>query len=159
MKYLSGKDKKNLQKLLISLNLNVTIDRKDEIIEFRNILFKNKVPLFIYNKAFKHIEEYSAIKLVPHLKSQQVKNLKTITIDVGAVPFLLKGVDMMRPGITSIQQGIERFELVRIVDEVKGLTIAVGVSLFDSNTLKSMQTGKSIKILHYFKDSFYNVSL
>ena len=157
MRYLSGKDKKNLQKELLSTSLK--IDKKDEIIEFNNIIFKNKNPLLIKSEVFKNIEEFDFLTYIPHLKSLEVKELKSITIDVGAVPFLLKGVDMMRPGITSIQDNIEKHEIIRIIDEVKGLTIGVGISLYSSDEMNNLKTGKVVKTLHYFKDSLYNTNL
>lgn len=156
MKHFSGKEKKQLSQFLPT---GYKVDKKDELIEFENVIFKNKEHFLIKfqidnSKEFQHL---------PHLKSLQNNDLsnhfKTITIDVGAVPFLLKGADMMRPGITHIDDGIEKGELVIIIDEVKQLKIGVGLALFSSNEMKKMNSGKVIKNSHYFKDNFYEVNL
>ncbi|MCH8519399.1 MAG: hypothetical protein LAT82_01450 [Nanoarchaeota archaeon] len=157
MKYLSGKDKKSLQEQLPPL---FNIDKKDEIIEFKDVLFKNKNPILIKSQAIKNLQDnQSQYHFIPHLKSSQIKEYKTITIDVGAVPFLLKGADMMRPGITNIDNLIKKDDIIIIVDEVKGLRIGIGQSLYDSVQIKEMKSGKIIKTLHYFKDDFYNIML
>lgn len=156
MKYLSGKDKK---KLIQDIGEYYSINKKDEIIEFENILFKNKEPFLIDGKSLKNYSSNLKVEYIPHLKSYEISNLKKVTIDVGAVPFLLKGADMMRPGVVHIDDEIELNELLVIVDEVKGLKIGIGQSMYSSQDMKSMQSGKVIKTLHYFKDSLYDISL
>lgn len=153
MRYLSGKEKKELSKDLPSI---FSIEKKDEIIEFKDILFKNKKHFLINTINLKHTIEH---KYIPHLKSDFVKNLKTITIDTGAVSFLLKGADMMKPGIVAIDPDIEKGDIVSIIDEVKGLKVGVGSSLYSSNEMNSMKSGKAILTLHYFKDDYYTIDL
>ena len=153
MRYFSGKDKKQL---IQNLDFNYALDKKDEIIEFKNILFKNKNHFLIKTSNLKHeiTRDY-----IPHLKSNEVKELRKITIDTGAVPFLLKGVDMMRPGIVAIENGIEQDEVISIVDEVKGLIIGVGLAMYNFQEMEEMNTGKVIQTLHFFKDEYYTIDL
>lgn len=157
MRYFSGKEKKELiQNLDLNLNSNYTLDKKDEIIEFKNILFKNKKHFLINTSKLKHeiTKDY-----IPHLKSNEVKELRKITIDTGAVPFLLKGADMMRPGIVNIESGIEKDEVISIIDEVKELIIGVGLTMYNFQEMEKMNSGKVIQTLHYFKDEYYTIDL
>ena len=62
---------------------------------------------------------------------------------MGAVPYACKGVDMMRPGITDIEEGIKANDFVAIIDCTHKKNIAVGISLFDTNELKEMKYGDS----------------
>lgn len=153
MRYFSGKEKKEL---IQNLTSHYTLDKKDEIIEYSDILFKNKKHFLIETSKFKHkIDE----TYIPHLKSSEVKELRKITIDTGAVPFLLKGADMMRPGIVKIEKGIEELEIISIIDEVKGLIIGVGLAMYNSQEMEKMNSGKVIQTLHYFKDEYYTIDL
>ena len=99
MKHLSGKDKKQLNEKLPN---GYQVEKKDEIIETKEqILLKNKEPYLI-----KLDEEY-----IPHLKSVKEENFPIIYIDNGAIPFLLKGADMMRPGIEKIEKNFKKDDL------------------------------------------------
>ncbi|MFP4402481.1 MAG: PUA domain-containing protein [Candidatus Nanoarchaeia archaeon] len=150
MNYYSGKDKKSLISKLPEVFL---FDKKDEIIEYNSILFKNKNHFLII------LNDQSGVQYIPHLKSREIHLLKKIVIDTGAVPFLLKGADMMRPGIVEIDENIVQNEIILIVDEVKGLHIGVGRALYQGSEMREMKSGKVIKTIHYFKDSLYDVVL
>lgn len=152
MKHFSGKDKKQLNQVFPS---EYQVDKKDELVEFKSILFKNKEHFLIQQ----HIQNSKEFEYVPHLKSKFLSSFKTITIDVGAVPFLLNGADMMRPGIVNIDEGFEKDDLIIIVDEVKQLRIGIGKAMFSSDEMKRMDSGKVVKTLHYFKDEYYEVNL
>lgn len=152
MKHFSGKDKKKISDLFPN---GITVEKKDELIEHNDVLFKNKDHFLIQLQ----IDNSKTFEYIPHLKSKHLDLFKTITIDVGAVPFLLKGADMMRPGITQIDEGFNKDDLVIVIDEVKNLKIGVGRALFDSSEMNEMKTGKVIKTLHYFKDNYYGVNM
>lgn len=153
MKYFSGKEKKEL---IQQLDPKYEFNKKDIIIQLNNILFKNKKHFLIKSQHLKYkIED----EYIPHLKSDEVKLLKKITIDVGAVPFLVKGADMMRPGIVKIDTSIKKNEIISIVDEIKGLIIGVGIAMHNYEEMQNMNSGKMILTLHYFKDDFYTIDL
>lgn len=84
--------------------------------------------------------------------------LKKISVDMGAIPFVCAGADVMRPGIRSIEDGIGKGFPVSIIDEKYGKIIAVGLSLFDSEEMKGMEKGKAVKNLHYAGDWIWNFS-
>lgn len=143
MKHLSGKDKKQLNEKLPN---GYQVEKKDEIIETKEqILLKNKEPYLI-----KLDEEY-----IPHLKSVKEENFPIIYIDNGAIPFLLKGADMMRPGIEKIEKNFKKDDIVAIKNLNYPKIIGIGKSLISSEELKSQEKGKSIKVLHYLKDQYY----
>ncbi len=80
-------------------------------------------------------------------------NKPYVVVDNGALPFILKGADVMRPGIVELDE-FNRGEIVA-VKNMKGLTIAVGIALFSSEEMKSMEKGKVIETLHYIKDEVW----
>jgi len=78
--------------------------------------------------------------------------LKRITVDMGAIPFVCSGADVMRPGIKNIEGGIAKGSAVAVVDEKYGKMLAVGAALFDSEEMRKMERGKAVKNIHYAGD-------
>ncbi len=93
----------------------------------------------------------------PTLQTLNKKNpLKKITVDMGAIPYVCAGADVMRPGIKAIEDGIEKDSPVAVIDEKYGKLLAVGISLFGSEEMRKMERGKVIKNLHYAGDWIWN---
>lgn len=80
--------------------------------------------------------------------------LKCVTVDMGAVPFVCKGADVMRPGITEMPDFVKG-ELLIVQDEKNKKPLAVVEALFDSETAAEMRAGKIFKNLHYVGDEFW----
>ncbi|MBI5065362.1 DUF1947 domain-containing protein [Candidatus Woesearchaeota archaeon] len=98
-------------------------------------------------------------KLIPTLK-QLLKNnfLKKIAVDMGAVPFIIKGADIMRKGIKEIADNIKEGEIVAVIDEKHHKPLAVGIALFNSEGIKLQTEGKSVKNIHCVGDELWKNS-
>jgi len=81
--------------------------------------------------------------------------LPRIVVDMGAVPHVVNGAQVMRPGIRELNGAFGKGELVVIVDEKFGKAIALGVAEMDSTTMKQMSNGKAVMNVHYVGDSFW----
>ena len=81
--------------------------------------------------------------------------MKKVTCDMGAVKFVVKGADLMRPGIVKFDEEIKSDDPVIIVDESHSKPIAVGISLFSGEDYKNKENGKAVKNLHYVGDSIW----
>jgi PUA-domain protein len=79
-----------------------------------------------------------------------------IMVDMGAVPYVCKGADIMAPGILSIEGEFGQKNLLIVVDECHRKPLAVGISLFNSEEMKNLQKGKTVKILHYVGDKLWD---
>jgi PUA-domain protein len=79
-----------------------------------------------------------------------------VVVDMGAVPYVCKGADVMAPGVVAIKGEFEVDNLLLVVDERHGKPLAVGVALFSSEAMKALKRGKTIKILHYVGDKLWN---
>lgn len=143
MRFLSNKEKKSLSDLLPK---GYEFSKKDDITEGSDgLIYKNKEKFLIVLDG----------KFLPHLKSVPEGCFKAVYVDRGAIPFVIKGADLMRPGIRVIDDGFEKDEIVLIKDEEHKKTIAVGFALFSSKDMQSQEKGKSVKVFHYVGDSFY----
>ena len=117
--------------------------------EGKTFYLKDKLPIFF---AVDNL-------IIPTLKTLLQKQfLKTITVDMGAIPFVTKGADVMRPGIVKISENVKKNELVCVVDEKHGKTLAVCQALFSTEEMQQMQKGKVLKNLHYVGDEVWEIA-
>ena len=78
-----------------------------------------------------------------------------VTVDMGAVPFVTNGADIMGPGIVDADDDIEENDLVWIRDVKNLVPLAVGVSMLSGPELKKKTKGKAIKNLHNVGDKLW----
>ncbi|RMF06841.1 DUF1947 domain-containing protein [Candidatus Woesearchaeota archaeon] len=96
-------------------------------------------------------------KIFPTLNILVEKNpLKRVTVDMGAVKFVVNGADIMRPGVVGCDETVTKEEPVCIVDETHGKPLAVGIALFDAGELLNQTKGKVVANLHYAGDKIWN---
>ncbi len=134
-------------------HFKVDVSKKDqvELVEDQyKIILINKKPSFFYYQD----------RIVPTLKFlQENDTLKKITVDMGAVKFVVNGADVMRPGIVEIEEGIAKDEFVAVIDKNNKKPLAVGIALFSSEEMKGMNSGKVIKNIHYVGDELWKTEV
>ena len=128
----------------------VSLSKKDqvELVEDEHkVMFINRKPSFFYHDN----------KPVPTLQFLQEHPdcLKKITVDMGAIKFVINGADIMRPGITEIEEGIVKGDFVVIADEKNKNPLAIGIALYDSGEMKKITSGKVVKNIHYVGDEIW----
>ena len=102
---------------------------------------------------------YLGGQIIPTLKLLLKNNfLKKVTIDMGAVKFIASGADLMRPGITEIEDGINKDDFIAIIDVNNKKPIAIGQALLDSEEMRATETGKVIKNIHYVSDKLWKLA-
>ncbi|MHA1731512.1 MAG: PUA domain-containing protein [Promethearchaeota archaeon] len=81
--------------------------------------------------------------------------LKAVTVDMGALKFVTNGADVMRPGVVSVDEGIEEGAIVKVVDERHHKPVAVGRALYDRDSILARTSGKVVKNLHTASDKLW----
>lgn len=77
-----------------------------------------------------------------------------VTVDMGAVRFVCKGANVMRPGITDMDDfGPGRIVCVR--EESRGKYIAVGTASVSGSEAASSERGQVVDTLHYVSDRYW----
>jgi PUA-domain protein len=84
---------------------------------------------------------------------------RTITVDMGAVPFVAKGADVMRPGIVSVTDDVKKGSPAIVVDERHRKALAVVVALLDGPALRAETKGKVAKTVHHVGDLLWALEL
>lgn len=74
-----------------------------------------------------------------------------VTVDMGAVRFVCKGANVMRPGITAMGD-FERGRIVCVREESRNKCLAVGTSSMSSAEAAAAQRGQVVATLHYISD-------
>jgi len=91
-----------------------------------------------------------------HPSGQEVmKVYPNVVVDSGAVPHVLNGADVMRPGIVSFNGGFKANDVVLVLDG-RGRTIAIGAALNSREEVEQMTKGKVLLNLHHLGDRLWN---
>jgi len=101
-------------------------------------------------KILKVNEEY-----LPFLsETETLEKFPSVMVDMGAVKFMCKGANVMRPGIKKFTE-FEKDKLVCIIEESQHKFLAVGKAMVSSSELENMEKGEVIKNIHYISDRFW----
>ncbi len=82
-------------------------------------------------------------------------DIPRVTVDMGAVKFVVNGADIMRPGVTQVDDRVKENSIVVVVDENYGKPLAVGISLMTAEELRAVCSGKVIKSVHHINDDLW----
>lgn len=78
-----------------------------------------------------------------------------VTVDMGAVPYVTNGADVMGPGIVEADPEVKEGDLVWIRDVKNKVPLAIGVALRDAQSLAAKEKGKAIKTIHNVGDKLW----
>lgn len=80
-------------------------------------------------------------------------------VDSGAVAYMAKGADLMRPGIVDLTGDIKAGRPFVIVEEKHGKPLAIAVAFMDSADIMASDKGKVAKNIHYVGDDLWNLEI
>jgi len=91
--------------------------------------------------------------LYPTLLSEEVfASMPKVVVDMGAVPHLCNGANVMAPGIVRFEGDFKKGDLVVVVDEKHGKHLMVGKALYDASEAVNVRRGVVVKNLHFVGD-------
>tara|TARA_B100000941_G_scaffold95842_1_gene66678 strand:- start:314 stop:823 length:510 start_codon:yes stop_codon:yes gene_type:complete len=79
-----------------------------------------------------------------------------VQVDMGAVPFVCNGANVMAAGINDASTEVVKGQYVWIRDEKHKKPLGVGKALFDAKYMISAEKGKAIEALHYIGDKIWD---
>ncbi|MGM5480879.1 MAG: PUA domain-containing protein [Nanobdellota archaeon] len=139
--------KKDIKEFLASHSeAEDVMTKKSDVVQVSEMLYVNGTLSYIY------VNE----RWVPSLVLLQVKPtlLPRVTVDKGAIKFVVNGADVMRPGITAAEE-FDEGDVVTVVDETMGKPIAVCKTLHNSHEILKKDSGKVLETLHHISDTFW----
>lgn len=78
-----------------------------------------------------------------------------VTVDMGAVPHVTNGADVMAPGIVDADGDIAEGDPVWVRDENNEQPLAVGRALVDGPEMVGADHGKAVETLHHVGDKVF----
>ena len=98
-------------------------------------------------------------RVLPTLLFQEfILRAPKIVVDMGAVPYVCNGADIMAPGIVRVEGEFGEGDLVLVVDEKHGKPLGVGESLYDSGSVRNTKQGAVVKSVHFVSDKIWNLT-
>lgn len=95
--------------------------------------------------------------VLPLLSSSEVLNfLPRVVVNMGAVPYICNGADIMAPGVVQIQGEFDKDDFVLVVDERHSKPLAIGVALADAQAMRGLEQGKILENVHHVGDKLWN---
>ncbi len=100
-------------------------------------------------------------KIIPTLKAVMKKEIteKYATVDMGAINFVIKGADIMSPGIVDADKSITPGETIIVIEEGHHKALAIGTSLITGEEMIENNKGKAIENLHYVGDPIWELDI
>jgi PUA domain protein len=147
-KQLNNKEAKEIIAIFNKYNLDLSKYKRFEIVSEKiDILLGDKDPIGLYHNN----NCYPSLKLLLNANT----NIPSIYLDLGAIPFITKGADLMKPGVKDLEQ-FEKEQLIIMKDAIHKKPLALGIAEFSSEDIKTMEKGKVVKTLHYIGDIIWN---
>jgi len=80
-----------------------------------------------------------------------------VVVDMGAVPHVCNGANVMAPGIRGFEGEFGRGDFVLVVDERHGKPIAVGEAMYDLDEAKKVKQGVVVRNMHFVGDEIWSL--
>ncbi len=98
-------------------------------------------------------------EILPTLFFEQLSgHLPNVVVDMGAVPYVCKGADVMAPGIVRFEGEFDKGDLVLIVDQKYGKMLALGEALYGVEEARNMEKGAVVKSVHFVGDKIWETA-
>ena len=133
-------------------------------VDFKQI-FKSKVDMELVETDFAEIFLINSMPLLVRIKEKILPTLAfneifaltpKVVVDMGAVPHVCNGANVMAPGIVRFEGEFKKGDFVFVVDEKHGKTIAIGEAAYDVDAAKKVAEGVVIKNVHFVGDKLWN---
>ncbi len=114
----------------------------------------NSEEIFFINK--KPILAKSNNKIFPTLASDKLlSNMPKAIVNMGAVPHICNGADIMAPGIVHIEGNFSKGDIVVVSDKRHQKPIAITVALHNTEAAKKLKHGKILTNIHHIGDGLW----
>jgi len=142
--------RKASEKLKTDLGLLFTDKVNVEVFETESaeIFLINAKPLLV--KAEENI--YPTLKF-----DEYFQTAPKVVVDMGAVPYVCNGANIMAPGIKRYEGQFAKNDIVIVVDEKHRRSIAIGEILYDADNVKNVRQGTVVNNLYYVGDKTWNL--
>ncbi|MEM3356656.1 MAG: DUF1947 domain-containing protein [Candidatus Bathyarchaeia archaeon] len=153
--FLKAKDAKTLltdASKRLGFNLEQILEKKANV----EVIEVDRAEIYLLNgkSALAKVGE----KIFPTLVFTEYLNVAPkVVVDMGAIPHVCNGADVMAPGIKRFIGEFKSGDFVLVVDEKYGKPLAVGEALFDKSEATKIRQGKVVKNVHFVGDKVWGI--
>jgi PUA domain protein len=79
-----------------------------------------------------------------------------VFVDMGAVPHVCNGANIMAPGIVRFEGEFRKGDFVVIMDEKYGKALAIGEIAYDADEAREVANGMVVKNIHFVGDRIWD---
>ena len=148
---------KEAKSILSEVSTKLNVDLKE--------IFKGKVDIELVETDFAEIFLINGKPLLARIEDKIFPTLvfnefftlaPRIVVDMGAVPYVCNGANIMAPGIVRFEGEFKKGDFVFVVDEKHGKTIVIGEAAYDYDVAKKATEGVIIKNIHFVGDKIWS---
>ncbi|NDF34037.1 MAG: RNA-binding protein, partial [Euryarchaeota archaeon] len=121
-----------------------------------DLVFVDKTPKAV-RIANPEDEAIAALTLRGLIEHPEAK--RWVSVDHGAISFLMNGADCMVAGIHDADENISEGDLVWVRDQTHKRPLAIGWSKMDGTSLVQQLKGKGLKNIHWVGDELWEMEL
>ncbi len=77
-------------------------------------------------------------------------------VDMGAIPHICNGADIMAPGITNFEGDFDNGDIVVIIDKRHQKPVAIALALHNAEQARKLKKGKVFRNVHYVGDKLWS---
>ncbi|MFX1510661.1 MAG: PUA domain-containing protein [Promethearchaeota archaeon] len=123
-----------------------------------HVVLEDKTQFYLVQSEMWLVELQSEV--VPGLPALIEKNveLPQVVVDMGAVPHIANGADVMAPGIYTINEDLKPGDLTVIIDQKNLVPLAVGRMLLTPKVIRDVNRGRAIETIHYVGDQLWKLA-
>jgi len=153
--FLKAKESKDLlnkasERFKVNLEQIFKAKAKVEVVEteFAEIFLINRKPVMVKTEE----------NFYPTLTFKEFFDLTAkVVVDMGAVPYVCKGANIMAPGIRRFEGEFRKGDFIFVIDEKHGKPIALGEIVYNSEEAKNVKQGIVVTNVHFVGDKIWNL--
>ncbi|MHA1265124.1 MAG: RNA-binding protein [Candidatus Helarchaeota archaeon] len=122
-------------------------------------ILEDGTTIYLINGQLSFFTKDTYLVVFLRLLLQNLIALPEVIIDMGAVPYIARGADVMTPGIVTLSESIKKDDFVSVIDEKHHKPLAIGIALKPASDISQVKKGKAIKNLHYVGDKMWDFGI
>ncbi len=144
---LRKKESKRIAKMIAEeTGVELKGDMERVEIDGKVVILVDGEPMILEHEGRFYLTVYALLKFKP--------SRGKVVVDEGAMPHIINGADVMKPGIVEADESIKKGDFVYVVVEGKKTPLAVGIALVDGKEMVGGK-GKAVKTIHHLKDKIW----
>ncbi|MFX1474016.1 MAG: PUA domain-containing protein [Promethearchaeota archaeon] len=121
------------------------------------VVLENRTELYLIDERLWLVRTKETTYPSLHALLDGVVTLPKIVVDMGAVPHIANGADVMGPGIVAADDSITEGDIVVVVDQKSQTPLAVGRAIFGADKMSTKSKGRAVTVIMYVGDWLWDL--